>query len=109
MTGQADPIATTDTEAAARALLADPPRLHDWGRGWEVGGLTHRIGERLIGELGRHDSPRVIEAGAGASTLLFCSLGTKAVTSIAPDAALRSRTLAPASERGISTERLRFI
>jgi methyltransferase family protein len=101
--------AAADSHAAARALLADPPRLHDWGRGWEVGGLTPRIGKRLIGEIGRYDSPRVIETGAGASTLLFCTLEPQAVTSIAPDAALRDRMLAAASERGISTERLDFI
>jgi hypothetical protein len=101
--------APAQPEAAARAVLADPPRLHDWGRGWEVGGLTNRIGERLIAELGRYDSPRVIETGAGASTLLFCALEPAAATTIAPDAGLRDRTLAAASERGISTERLRFI
>jgi hypothetical protein len=109
MTGQADPIATTDSEAAARALIADPPRLHDWGRGLEVGGLTGRIGERMIAEIGRYDSPRLIETGAGASTLLLCCLEPEAVTSIAPDAALRDRMLAAASDRGISTEQLRFI
>src|SRR5215216_3600597 len=110
MTGRADPMeATRDSEAVARALLADPPRLHDWGRGWEVGGLTHRIGERLIGELGRYDAPRVIETGAGASTLLFCCLEPEAVTSIAPDPALRDRMLAAGADRGIPTERLRFI
>ena len=101
--------ATTGPKAAARALLADPPRLHDWGRGLEVGGLTHRIGERLIAELDRYDSPRVIETGAGASTLLFCCLEPERITSIAPDAALRDRMLAAASDREISTERLRFI
>ena len=97
------------SEAAARALLSDPPRLHDWGRGWEVGGLTPRIGERLIAELARYDSPRVIETGAGASSLLFCCLEPDYVTSIAPDADLRDRMLAEASNRGISTDRLRFI
>jgi hypothetical protein len=100
---------TAQPEAAARALIADPPRLHDWGRGWEVGGMTGRIGERVIAELARFDSPRVIETGAGASTLLFCALEPAAVTSIAPDEGLRDRTLAAASERGISTDRLHFI
>jgi hypothetical protein len=101
--------AVTEPEAAARALVSDPPRLHDWGRGWEVGGLTPRIGERLITELARYESPRVIETGAGASTLLFCCLEPEAVTSIAPDEGLRDRMLAAASERGIGTERLQFI
>jgi hypothetical protein len=101
--------ATNEPEAAARALLADPPRLHDWGQGPVVGGLTQRIGERLIGELGRYDSPRVIETGAGASTLLFCCLEPDAVTSIAPDAGLRDRMLAEAAAREIPTDRLRFL
>jgi hypothetical protein len=101
--------AATEPEAAARALLADPPKLHDWGRGWEVGGLTQRIGERLIDEIGRYDSPRLIETGAGASTLLFCCLEPEVVTTIAPDAGLRDRMLEQASARGISTDRLRFI
>jgi len=101
--------AVTEPEAAARALLADPPRLHDWGHGWEVGGLTNRIGERLIGELSRYDSPHVIETGAGASTLLFCCLEPEGVTTIAPDAGLRDRMQAAATERGISTEPLNFI
>jgi hypothetical protein len=101
--------AATRPEAAARALLSDPPRLHDWGHGWEVGGLTPRIGERLIAELARYDSPRVIETGAGASSLMFCCLEPSSVTSIAPDPDLRDRMLAEASNRGISTDRLRFI
>jgi Methyltransferase domain len=101
--------ATTRPEAAARTLLAAPPRLHDWGRGWEVGGLTPRIGERLIAEVGRYDSPRVIETGAGASSLLFCCLEPEGVTSIAPDADLRDRMLEEAAHRGISTKRLTFI
>ncbi len=98
-----------DTEVAARALLADLPRLHDWGRGPEVGGLTQPIGNRIITELARYDSPRVVETGAGASTLLFCCLEPGAVTSIAPDAALRDRMLAEAAARGIPIDRLRFV
>ena len=34
------------------------PRLHDWGRGPEVGGLDTPIGERIIAELGRFEAPR---------------------------------------------------
>jgi len=95
-------------EEAARALLADLPRLHDWGRGPEVGGLDVRIGERLIAELGRFEAPRVIETGAGASTLLFCCLGPAALTTIAPDAGLRDRMMAEAERRGIPTGPLTF-
>jgi hypothetical protein len=67
------------------------------------------IGERIIAELARYDSARVIETGAGASTLLFCCLESDSVTSIAPDAGLRDRMLHEAAARDISTDRLRFI
>jgi hypothetical protein len=95
--------------AAARALLDDPPRLHDWGRGWEVGGLDPRIGKRMIAEVTRYDAPRIVETGAGASTLLFCCLEPQELTSIAPDAGLHERMLAAACEREIPVDRLRFL
>jgi hypothetical protein len=74
-----------------------------------VGGLNSAIGERVIAELERYDSPRVIETGAGATTLLFCCLGAGALTSIAPNAELRDRILAEAGERNITIDRLRFL
>jgi hypothetical protein len=98
--------ASTDT---ARALLADLPRLHIWRGVPEVGGLDQSIGDRIIAELDRYDLPRVVETGAGATTLLFCCLDPGAVTSIAPDDALRDRMLAEAASREISVDRLRFI
>jgi hypothetical protein len=101
-------MSATPTSTAARALLADLPRLHHWGGDPQVGGLTARIGERIIAELERYPSARIVETGAGASTLLFCCLEPDAVTTIAPDAGLRDRMLAAASEREISVERLRF-
>lgn len=94
---------------AARALLANPPRMHQWGGDPVVGGLTQQIGERIIAELGRYDSPRVIETGSGVSTLLFCCLGPAALTSIDPGAALRDRMLSEAEAREIPTDRLRHI
>ena len=96
-------------EASARALLEDLPNLHDWGRGPEVGGLDKRIGERLIAEVRRYERARVLETGAGASTLLFCCLEPGALTTIAPDASLQERTLAEAEVRGIATDPLRFL
>jgi len=102
--------ATADAaETSARALLDDLPRLHDWGRGPEVGGLDKRIGERLIAEVGRYERTRVLETGAGASTLLFCCLQPGALTTIAPDASLQVRTMAEAETRGIATTPLRFL
>lgn len=112
-----DPVTTkapSDAETAkgteaANALLADPPRLHHWGGDPEVGGLDQQIGNRIIAELARYASPRVIETGAGVSTLLFCCLDPDALTSIDPGAALRDRMLAEAAARGVSTDRLRFL
>ena len=98
----------TGPEQAARALLSDPPRLHDFGHGPTVGGLDAQIGERIISELGRFDEPRVVESGAGATTLLFCCLEAHALTTIAPDERLRERTLAEAEQRGIATDSLSF-
>jgi hypothetical protein len=95
--------------ATARALLDDLPKLHDFGRGPEVGGLDKQIGERIIAEVSRHEAPRIVETGAGASTLLFLCLEPKALTSIAPDAGLHERMLAEAHEREISTDRLQFV
>jgi Methyltransferase domain len=98
-----------DAAAAARALLGDLPRLHYWGGMERVGGLNRAIGERIIAEIERYDGPRVIETGAGNTSLLFCALGAAEVTSIAPDAGLHERMLAAAAERDISVERLRFL
>jgi len=94
---------------AAEALLADLPKLHYWGGSPQVGGLNRPIGERMIAELSRYDAPRVVETGAGASTLLFCCLEPGGLTSIAPTSDLRDRILAEAESRQIGVDRLRFI
>jgi hypothetical protein len=107
--GMPEETTTLTPQLAARALLDDLPRLHHWGGEPQVGGLNRPIGERLIAELERYDSPRVVETGAGASTLLFCCLQPGALTTIAPDAALRDRMLAEARTRGIPTSPLRFL
>jgi Methyltransferase domain len=93
----------------AEALLRDLPALHHWGGEARVGGLDYKIGKRLMTEVQRYDAPRVIETGAGASTLLFCCLEPAALTSIAPNEGLRDRTLATARERDIPTDSLRFL
>jgi Methyltransferase domain len=94
---------------AARALLADLPKLHFWGGEEQVGGLNSVIGERMITELARYESPRVIETGAGATTLLFCCLDPGALVSIAPSAELRDRIFAEAAKRQIALTRLFFV
>ena len=95
--------------AAAQALLDDLPKLHDWGQGWVVGGLNQQIGKRIIAEVTRYEEPRIVETGAGASTLLFCSLEPQALTSVAPDPGLHERILATAREREIPVDGLEFL
>ena len=94
---------------AAQALLANLPKLHYWRGAEQVGGLNSVIGGRMIEELARYDSPRVIETGAGATTLLFCCLDPGALVSVAPDAELRDRIFAEATERAISLDCLFFV
>jgi hypothetical protein len=96
-------------EDSAHALLGNLPRLHYWGGEARVGGLTPAIGERIIAEVRRYDSPSIVETGAGATTLLFSCLGPSALTSIAPNAELRDRIFTEAGERAIALDRLRFL
>jgi Methyltransferase domain len=102
-------VAEPATLAPARALLDNLPKLHYWGGAEQVGGLNAVIGDRMITELGHYDSPRVIETGAGATTLLFCCLDPGALVSIAPNAELRDRIFAEASKREIALTRLFFV
>ena len=102
-------VAEAAAPTAAQDLLANLPKLHHWGGEDQVGGLTSAIGERMINELGSYDSPRVIETGAGASTLLFCCLDPGAIVSIAPNGELRYRIFAEATTRQISVKRLFFV
>jgi hypothetical protein len=95
--------------ASARALLDDLPKLHDFGHGPVVGGLDREIGERIIAEVSRHEAPRIVETGAGASTLLLLCLEPQSLTSIAPDARLHERIEAEARERKIPLDRLEFL
>jgi hypothetical protein len=104
-----DIVVPAAAETAARALLDNLPKLHRWGGDEQVGGLNSVIGERMIAELERYDSPRVIETGAGATTLLFSCLDPGALVSIAPDPDLRDRIFAEAEERQIDVKRLFFV
>ena len=80
------------------AYLEDLPLLHTWDRGetWNTGGFSasqlRRI-HQLAGEC-FHDRPvRVLETGAGNSTITFLHLSLDRLVSIAPAADLRDRIL----------------
>lgn len=104
-----DAMVPAAAPTAARALLDNLPKLHRWGGDEQVGGLNSVIGERVIAELAHYDSPRVIETGAGATTLLFSCLDPGALVSIAPDPDLRDRIFVEAEERQIGLTRLFFV
>ncbi len=104
-----DAVVQAATPTVARALLANLPKLHYWGGEEQVGGLNSVIGERMITELARYEAPRVIETGAGATTLLFCCLDPGALVSIAPDADLRDRIFAEAERRRVDLTRLFYV
>jgi hypothetical protein len=63
----------------------------------------------MIDQIETLEAPRVIETGAGASTLLFLMLGCSQVTSIAPDEKLGHNIDREARGRNLDTGRLRFI
>src|SRR5436309_486531 len=83
------------------ALLASPPKLHNWQGEWCVGGLGPVIGRALAQEVERYDDPRAIETGAGLSTLLFLLSGAAPVTSVAPEKSLFEWIAAFAEQDGI--------
>lgn len=96
------------------AYLGDLPRLHTWdlGKTWNTGGFNSRKLKRMHTIVSRHFDGRkirVIETGAGNSTITFLQLPlVEQVVSIAPDAGLRDRIAAYCSEHGINVAPLDF-
>jgi hypothetical protein len=93
------------------AYLGHIPLLHTWDRGrtWNSGGFNAaqlRSMYRIISE--RFEHPRVIETGAGNSTITFLHLDPERVVSIAPDLELRDRIVEYCEGAGITTDRLDF-
>ena len=90
-------------------LVADPPLLHYWRDQWELGGISvemARVIARTVEAHAPHGALRVIETGAGFSTLLFLALGAEIVTSIAPEPPLLDRIADSARERALPADRL---
>ena len=99
-----------DTVARREAFeryLRDVPMLHSWddGRTWNSGGFGHHHLTALfeLVQTPQVRAFRVLETGAGNSTLCFLLAGAAAVTSIAPDRELFARILAYCAVAGIST------
>lgn len=91
-------------------FLADPPLLHSWdgGKTWNTGGFSRRELEVLIDLVTNKTGtmPRVLETGAGCSTIAFLVAGAVQVTSIAPDRDLFERIIAYCDNNSIPTKPL---
>jgi hypothetical protein len=89
--------------------LSDLPLLHHWGGAWRTGGFKppHL---RTISEIisGSFDHPRIVETGAGNTTITFLHLDPERVVSIAPDAALRDRIIGYCDDHQIPVDRLDY-
>lgn len=100
----------TAGESPAQTFLRNLPPVHERGeRPAHTGGLNTRLGQVMIDELEKLDSPAIVETGAGNSTLLFMMLGCSSVTAIAPDKKLGERIHREATERGLDTTVLTYV
>src|SRR5262245_65887490 len=98
---------TKTIDADMLAFLKNLPNLHQRGDApAHSGGLNVELGRVFAEELGRLDSPSIIETGAGCTSLLFLMLGCSSVTSIATDDALGQRIHEEAVSRGVAASAL---
>lgn len=91
------------------AFVANIPRLHSWDGGttWNTGGFEERH-LRAIHELVRRDfrTPRIVETGAGASTILFLLSQPSVVTTVCPEADLYQRIREYCQSSGVGVTEL---
>ena len=88
-------------------LLADPPRVHDWGLAAPIfSGLPREAYCRIHDRIDGHS--RTLETGTGISTAIF-ALKKGAHICIAPDSAENERLKAFCSAKGVSLDGVRFI
>lgn len=93
-------------------LAADVPKLHFWDDTWQVGGFDGRsltALHDLARACGDGRPARVIETGAGASTLALLLSGAAEVISVAPDAELFQRIRAWCDAKGFAPAALQAV
>jgi hypothetical protein len=95
------------------AYLANLPLLHTWDNGetWNTGGFSPTQLRKFSAVIREHfgDHPlRVIETGAGNSTITFLFFALDQLVTVAPSDTLRDRILAFCNESGVDTTRLDF-
>jgi hypothetical protein len=89
--------------------LSDLPLLHHWGGAWRTGGFKSpqlRAISEIIG--GSFEHPRIVETGAGNTTITFLHVDPEQVVSIAPDAGLRDRIISYCDDHDIPVDRLDY-
>ena len=95
------------------AYLADLPLLHTWdlGKTWNTGGFNAGQLRRMHEIVGEHfpDRPvRILETGAGNSTITFLHLRLERLVTIAPAADLRDRIITYCRDHQIDTAALDY-
>jgi hypothetical protein len=85
-------------------LVSSPPLLHTWDKGgsWNTGGFDGTALERLHRLTTGAGVERVLETGAGCSTLAFILSGVASVTSVFPDAGLAKKIGSWLDDRGVT-------
>lgn len=89
-------------------LLASLPVLHCWNGKWHPGGFSEKHLTVFNELLSKIDHPKIIETGAGRTTLAFLCTTPAYVTSISPDPALGNRIVESAKSIGIPLDPLRY-
>jgi hypothetical protein len=95
------------------AYLANLPMLHTWdyGKTWNTGGFSAEQLRTLHGVVTDHFGGRpvkVIETGAGNSTIMFLHLPLESLVSVAPAESLRDRILTYCTAEGVDVSKLDF-
>ena len=92
------------------AFFSDIPHLHTWDNGatWNTGGFFAHDLENLysFAKANLPEGARILETGAGNSTICFLLLSPQRLVSIAPDAALFDRIRSYCDRTEISTTAL---
>ena len=87
---------TDDKKSLIFKIIADSPKLHDWGAGLQSGGLVGDILSTLATYLTEELAPEnftSLETGAGLSTLVFAAAKPRRHIVINPDEPLKGRIL----------------
>ncbi len=93
--------------------LKNLPLLHTWDDGttWNTGGFSSAQLRKIHAIITEHfgdRSVKIIETGAGNSTITFLYLSPEQLVSVAPAESLRDRIVAFCDQAGVDTSRLSF-